>query len=234
MISEDEVQFNSPTEDVQPSQATEIESDGQATPKKKKRKGWIFYVIVVLVLLLIFSFRIYVKKVYMGVEVEGNSMFTTLEDGDELLMKYSKYEKAERGDIIVVDVREYPEFKGGNTKYLIKRLIAVEGDSLYCEDGQIYICYSGEQAYQPLDEPYARYVDDKGKENKNVYDFGVYTVGEGEIFFLGDNRNHSCDSRYGIEGGSHLKDKLYKEDDIYGVVPTWAIKHQKIIGKIFF
>lgn len=234
MRTEKEVQLDTLAVETETStqEPTQGAPQGQAAPKKKK--GWIFYVIIALILLLIFSLRLYVKKVYSGVEVKGSSMFTTLKDGDELLMKRAKYEKAERGDIIVVDVEGYAEFQGSNTKYLIKRLIAIEGDSLYCEDGQIYIRYAGEEEYQPLDEPYARYVDEKGKENKAIYDFGIYTVGEGEIFFLGDNRNDSCDSRYGVDGGSHLKNKLYKEKDIYGIVPTWAIKHQNILRKIFF
>ena len=56
----------------------------------------------------------------------------------------------------------------------------------------------------------------------------------GEIFFLGDNRLNSCDSRYQEYGGSHLKDKLYKATDVYGVVPEWALEHQEILAKIFF
>ena len=57
-------------------------------------------------------------------------------------------------------------------------------------------------------------------------------MGEGEIFFLGDNRNISMDSRY-KEDMSHL-DRLYKETDIYGIVPQWAIDKQEDLEKIFF
>ena len=70
-----------------------------------------------------------------------------------------------------------------------------------------------------LNEPYAYH--------KWNYDFALYEVGEGEIFFLGDNRTNSYDSRY-QEGNSHLK-TLYKADDIYGVVPDWAIRHKKFL-----
>jgi len=43
--------------------------------------------------------------------------------------------------------------------------------------------------WQPLYEPYAYYTD------RNGYDFGEYVLQKDEVFFLGDNRNHSTDSR---------------------------------------
>ena len=139
-------------------------------------------------------------------------------------------EGIERGDIIVVSVGGYEECSSITGGYLIKRLIAIEGDKVKCEDGQISICYAGTNEYVPLPEPYAYYT------NAENYDFQEqeYEVGEGEIFFLGDNRNNSCDSRYKEWGGSHLKGKLYKATDVYGVVPEWAIKYSETLEKIFF
>lgn len=43
----------------------------------------------------------------------------------------------------MVDVRSYgDEYDFGNTQFLIKRLIAVEGDTVYCEDRRVYIRYA--------------------------------------------------------------------------------------------
>ena len=185
---------------------------------KSRRSTTIFYCVLALIVAAALGFRIYWTNTFGGVYVDGNSMYPTLHSGDELLMKYGG--DAERGDVIVVDVRSYgDEYDFGNTQFLIKRLIAVEGDTVYCEDGEVYIRYAGTEEFVPLDEPYI--------PDGEIYSFGPYEVGTDEIFFLGDNRLNSKDSRY-KEGLSHL-DCLYKESDIYGIVPDWAIKYKEIL-----
>ena len=188
---------------------------------KSRRSTTIFYCVLALIVVAALGFRIYWTNTFGGVYVDGNSMYPTLHSGDELLMKYGG--DAERGDVIVVDVRSYgDEYDFGNTQFLIKRLIAVEGDAVYCEDGEVYIRYAGTTEFVPLDEPYI--------PDGEIYSFGTYEVGTDEIFFLGDNRLNSKDSRY-KEGLSHL-DCLYKESDIYGIVPEWAIKYKEILKYI--
>ena len=113
-------------------------------------------------------------------------------------------------------------------EYIIKRLIAMEGDKVRCTDGQVEICYAGTTEYVVLEETYAYYF-----RPMEEYDFAEYLVGEGEIFFLGDNRNNSMDSRYN-EGYSHLKDSLYTFDEIYGIVPDWAVKYRKVFDFLLF
>lgn len=197
---------------------------------QERRSNARFLAFIFLLFLFFFSLRIYWTNTFGGVEIDGASMNKTLFDGEKLLMKYSKDGRdAKRGDIIVVSVSNYKECVTIKDGYLIKRLIAVEGDIVRCVDGQVYIQYAGSEQEEKLDEPYAYY-----HLSKSNYDFGPYTVGEGEIFFLGDNRQNSIDSRYGIQNGSHLADRLYKVEDIYGIVPEWAVENQKILEKIFF
>ena len=198
---------------------------------KEREEGYWLYIFFAFMLFLAAFFRVWWTSNYGGVVVDGSSMYKTLVNGEKLLMRYVEDgEGIERGDVIVVYVGDYEECQGITGGYLIKRLIAIEGDKVKCKDGQISICYAGTTNYVPLEEPYAYY------SNPNSYDFQgqEYVVGEGEIFFLGDNRNNSCDSRYKEWSGSHLSGRLYKATDVYGVVPEWAIKNSEKLEKIFF
>lgn len=197
--------------------------------KEQRLSNYLTYALLV-VCILFLSFIGWWTSSFGGVVIDGSSMNQTLRDGETLLMRYADGDSARRGDVIVIYVGDYEECKEVKGHYLIKRLIAKEGDKVRCENGQIEIQYAGEKEWKKLNEPYAYYAN-----YREEYDFEEYTVGEGEIFFLGDNRSghgSSLDSRY-QEGLSHL-DKLYKEEDIYGVVPNWAIKYREVLADIFF
>ena len=195
----------------------------------KKDRWSVLYVILTFLIVCMLAVRIYFAQNYFCVEVVGSSMCPTLESGDVLVVRYG--DEAKRGDIIIVDVRPYKtdpekkklvknEFKD-DTNYLIKRLIAIEGDTVCCQDGKVLIRYAdkeygeNEWDYHPSDQ----YI----KDGKND-DFSEYKVGEGEIFFLGDNRMVSQDSRYREEDKPHLE-QLYKMEDICGTVPDWAYEN---------
>ena len=197
--------------------------------KEQRLSGYLTCAILV-VFILFLSFIGWWTSSFGGVVIDGSSMNQTLRDGETLLMRYANGDSAKHGDVIVIYVGDYEECKSVKGKFLIKRLIAKEGDKVRCDNGQIEIQYAGQTEWKKLNEPYAYYANYRFE-----YDFEEYTVGKGEIFFLGDNRSghgSSLDSRY-QEGLSHL-DKLYKEEDIYGVIPNWAIKYRKVLANIFF
>lgn len=178
---------------------------------KSKRDGSLFWTILCILLIILLGFRFYSIYTYAKIDVSGNSMMQTLQDGDKLLV--NKRQKAKRGDIIVIDVDPYRETHlfNDSTDYIIKRLIGTEGDTLYCSDNTVYIQYSGTEGFVALEEEYV---------SSPTPDFQKITVGEGEIFFLGDNRAISKDS---TEVG------CFRSDDIYGVLVPFSLTHNWVL-----
>ncbi len=182
-----------------------------------------FYIVMLAIFLLIIATRLYFTAAFGGVIVEGRSMTPTLSDGQRLLMRVvDERHEADYGDIVVIYTGEHEAF---GHDYIIKRLIAKEGDTVRCSQGRIFIQYDSEGEFVELDEPYAYYAMDK-----RAYFFETYTVQEGEIFFLGDNRQDSMDSEDLLK-----RDKQQcKEKDIYGIVPEWAIEYDGVLEFFFF
>lgn len=134
-------------------------------------KSLIPYIIIVIVVVLIRTFII------TPIRVDGQSMYSTLNDGDILLLK--KYDKSyDRFDIIV--------FKNDSDR-LIKRIIGMPGDKIKYKDNKLYIN--------------DKYVKEKFlKNNQKTYDFSLSDLGYKKVpkncyFVLGDNRTNSTDSR---------------------------------------
>lgn len=145
----------------------EIEKD-KNTKKNNKiidfLKEAIPYIIIAVVVILI---RTYIVT---PIKVQGASMSPTLE-GSELML-LNKLGKIERFDIVVVSTER------GD---IIKRVIAMPGESISCENGKIYV--NGRKQ----EENYS-----KGTTS----DFEKVTLEDNEYFVLGDNREDSLDSRY--------------------------------------
>ena len=198
-------------------------------PKKPNKILSAIFTVIFVILLAFLGARIYVSSTYGAVLVKGESMRNTLQGGEWLLMHLTeKGAKAERGDIVVLDVRNK---EGATAKegYLIKRLIATEGDKLYCKGGRIFIWYNGADNFVELEEDYTYY-----SVGKSLYSFASYEtpyeLGKGEIFYLGDNRQSSKDSQEEFETQNGM---ILKETDIHGVVYEWAMTYQTPLRWLF-
>ena len=175
---------------------------------RERRFGTLFFAIALALILLIFAADIWLTQNYILVIVDGTSMEDTLQDGDALYVNVNK--EVERGDIIVINVTSRPDLfphGAGEERFIIKRAIAFAGDEIYAEGGVVYLKTAGETSFSALDEPYTKGV---------TRSFGPVTVGEGEVFFLGDHRTLSEDSS--IVGTFPLADVL-------GVVTDFSLSH---------
>ena len=138
----------------------------------------IDFVKLIIVIIIILFLMIYVVSV---TQVVGNSMNSTLENGDVLILNKFKYRFTDikRGDIISL---EYAD-----TKYLIKRVIGLPGDKVSIRDNTLYI--NGEL--------YVENYLDEGLEydDFDLSSLGYDTIPEDMYLVLGDNREDSLDSR---------------------------------------
>ncbi|MDQ0253734.1 signal peptidase I [Evansella vedderi] len=152
---------------------------------KSESWEWIKAVAVALILAIVIRYFFFAPIV-----VDGQSMMPTLEHNDRMIVNKIGYTigEPERFDIIV--------FHAPQNKDYIKRVIGLPGDTLYYKDDVLYI--NGEPVEEPyLDEFKATatrlpYTGDFTLKEETGYD----RVPEGHVFVLGDNRQHSKDSRH--------------------------------------
>ncbi len=141
-----------------------------------------------LVLVLVFSFF------FRIIQVDGASMVPTLQNGDKLIVWGAGYEP-QRGDVVIVD--SYTAYG----KPLVKRVIAKGGDTISIDYASGTVTVNGEV----LNEDYIAEPTYLG------YDVEFpYTVPEGTVFVMGDNRNNSLDSRSSYVGCIDERDILGK------------------------
>ena len=129
----------------------------------------------VLTVVMIFTFAIRL------IGVDGHSMVPTLQDTDRLVvLSPILYHNYKAGDIVVLRKDTF------SAEPIVKRVIAVEGQTVDIDFSVGSVTVDGVE----LDEPYINELTftDEGTA------FPL-TLGEGEIFVMGDNRNHSTDSR---------------------------------------
>lgn len=182
----------------------------EAAPKKSLGREiweWVYTLaIAIIIAMLIKGF------IFDIVRVDGSSMFPTLVDNDRLIVTKIGY-SPKQGDIIILDSNyknreEYYEKlavakdkdklsvfdklfaqkdldDNEKKKYYVKRIIGMPGQTVDLVDGKVFV--DG----VPLDEPY--YNGSTASIDPTV-EYPV-TVDENCVFVMGDNRNHSKDSR---------------------------------------
>ena len=176
--------------------------------KLSTAKSAAAWAVEILIVLLVAFVLVYCAG--MRVTMVGNSMESTVSDGSQILVNRFIYnvKSPKSGDVIVF-------LPNGNEKshYYVKRVIGVPGDKVQIKSGLLYV--NGE-LYDTEDTDTIK--------NAGVAEEEI-TVGEDEYFVLGDNRNHSSDSRDPSVGILHRDEligrawiRIWPLDSI-GVIP---------------
>lgn len=136
---------------------------------------YIKMIIFVIVVVLIVN-----NVLLINARVPSESMEKTIMTGDRFFGNRLAYlfNDPERFDIVVF---KYPD---DESQLFVKRVIGLPGETVEIREGKVYINGS--------DTP----LDDSFTPETPMGNYGPYVVPEDSYFMLGDNRNHSGDSRF--------------------------------------
>jgi signal peptidase I len=179
-----------------------------STPKERRAGALRFLLDVLETIVLSGLLFLGINAISARIRVDGESMMPTLQTGEFVVVNRLAYKlgSLEHGDVIVFRFPRDP-----NQEY-IKRIIGLPGDVVKVLGGQVLV--NG----QPLEEPYI--AAPPGYQ-------GEWTVPEGSLFVLGDNRNNSSDSHnWGAVPVNYVIGKalfVYWPPDKWGVIEETSI-----------
>lgn len=148
---------------------------------KKKKHPWSGLLAIVGVVLAIVILN---QCILINCSIPSASMEPQIQEGNRIIGNRLAYISAapERFDVVIF---RYPD---DESQLFIKRIIGLPGETVTIKDGKVYIDDPQCQG-EPLDDSFC-------PEEPEPLGEGNYEVPEGCYFMLGDNRNHSFDSRF--------------------------------------
>lgn len=169
--------------------------------KKAATNLWDILKLVIIALLIVIPIRFFVFQPFI---VSGQSMEPNYHSSDYLIVDELSYRvnAPQRGDVVIFKYPKNPSYK------YIKRIIGLPGETIEIKNAEVFITVNNvtvkldESSYLPaiLAGSWTR-----------MNNMAPITLGAGQYFVMGDNRNNSSDSR------------------VWGVLPR-----ENIVGKNFF
>ena len=165
--------------DVPPIEPPLPEPERWLSPGARAFFDWV--VVVTVALLVAFLVRTFVLAHFV---VEGSSMYSTLETGDRVFVNKLSYRLHDpnRGDVVVLH-----EVSGASERDLIKRVIALPGETVEMSNCQVKV--DGRTLVEPYLDPEVVTLNNCGQN------FEPLLVPDDHVFVMGDNRGGSQDSR---------------------------------------
>jgi signal peptidase I len=214
----------------------------QAAGKRKNPVlAWLREIAVIVAVALLLSFLIK-TFLFRAFYIPSTSMENTLEVNDRIFVNLLVPEpfSLNRGDVVVFqdDLSWLPAAESNDgdgwfqqaltfvgllpdssQQHLVKRVIGVSGDRVVCCDADGRVTVNG----YPLNEPYLHPESDNARQPFDV------VVPEGKIWVMGDNRNHSADSR---EHRDEESGGFIDVDAVEGraAVIAWPLARMSVLG----
>jgi signal peptidase I len=182
-----------------PADADPADAGPAATgPRRRRRPRRALAEVVVIILVAVLLAGLVRAFAFQTFWIPTSSMVPTLGVYDRILVQkaFFTWHDAREGDIVVFSHPPLDHCPGEGD--LVKRVIALPGQTIYSSGNSIYV--NGRLLAEPYLPPY----DPLGPSIPDASSRHPYRVPPGEFYVLGDNRADSCDSRYWgpIEGSS--------------------------------
>lgn len=116
-------------------------------------------------------------------------------------------------------------------EYYVKRIIGVPGDEIRIENGLVYVKPFGESDYIQIDESYLNSENKGNTYYREIIGQEAIQVPAGQYFVMGDNRNHSNDSRHWFSPLDEKYTPFVAEDNISGkvLIVLWPPQDLRLI-----
>lgn len=190
-----------------------------------KINKWYFTSLLIILISFLLAFTLEVIPI-RHFKIPSMSMSPTIQKGDRLIVK-KDFRKLSREEIIIFRYPKNPD------TFLIKRCVAISGDKVFMKNKVLYLQpYEGEEYIKknyPIEnivtinnslwvkDPYKQSIKainndekiiDNGRYPSRLFNFNQITIPQDSYFVMGDNRDHSNDSRF----FGYIKTK-----DIFGI-----------------
>ena len=173
--------------------AQSIQPETEQTNPADERQEHPFIEILrfsIIALIIVIPIRMFIAQPFI---VSGASMEDTFRNNEYLIVDQISYHinSPNRGDVVIF---RYPQ---DPSKFFIKRVIGVPGDTVTVEGDQVIISNESLPGGVLLDEPYV--------SRMSPNSFSTEVLGEREYYVMGDNRDESSDSRvWGVLQEEHI------------------------------
>jgi signal peptidase I len=149
---------------------------------------WDLVKTFIVVMMIAFSIRYFIIQPFV---VDGDSMLPNFVNNEYLIAEKISYDFRDpsRGDVVIFRYPKNPEV------IYIKRVIGLPGESIEIKNGKVFVTSPGNQQFELAENYLSKSTKTNSYNEGQSSDEFKLQIKDKEFFVLGDNRDHSSDSR---------------------------------------